>query len=1526
VRRNPQEGIMNRKISLAKRMVAYGVIASMAAQPVFAAPTDISTVPLASASGGNYMPNLLFTLDDSGSMAFNYLPDYVNDSNSCMTTSGGGTACQRGDPPFEAGGQFGFNGVAYDPNVFYSPGLSSNGQPVLNPPSGSLTPTAVPPDAYLGGTNVNITTSMSDRRYCNSAATPVCRRNGADSAGTVLPAGNVDAEGHTLGAGQFPYRTNASSASTVVSFGLPEMMPLGTFSRSATTVTATTITAHGLTTSDRIFVTSGTTGLNVLCVPVATAPNANTFTYTTSTSGTITARTASFRKCGPATFERTGNIVTATVPAGHFVVTGDIISTFVASGSPMNVTNATITVTSPTTLTYTTGTSGTIAPTAGFGVRVGLYNVTSTVSGPVPPVPPAAYRITPIEYCSDANLTNCIEVIPPAVPPASHPFPAYVRFCRTQAEALAPGAVTAIATTPPTPRCQLKFVNVTGLTVYKFPRYGWFTRDTIASTVTSYGSRPNRSDCAAAPTCTYPEEIQNYARWFAYYSDRMRMMKSAAGRSFLSFISNPTGTPPKPDRMRVGFITIHAGDTGTINTAKYLRIDNFNTTHASNFYTKFYAQVPSSATPLLEALSRAGWIFAGKLGTGLTAGIPAADDPMQASCQKNFSIFTTDGFWNGNPGQTLSAGAIGNQDNVDNQVIAPYTDFMVSRASGTFDGNILPTTVAGTSAGGSGTLADVAMYYYKTDLRGTGAGPSTSPNTTPAGGDVATNNVPAKAGAKDFVTHQHMVTFSVGLADGLMRYQPDYETALTGDFANIRNGAVAACFWAGGGVCNWPSPQANNQSALDDLWHAAANGRGTYYQALNANALVTGLSAALTGTGTVTASAAAAATSSPQITENNNKAFSTTYQTNTWSGRLFAQNVDLITAEILPPILWRADSLLLDKVRPDGDDRNIWTGTVDTVAFPDKVKPLTWTTLSTTLTAAEQAFFSNKCTPLGSMTQCATLVAPAQLDQANNGINMLAFLRGQTGLEATVFRDRTEVDPDTGVTTQTVLGDIVNAQPIFVQSPLLNFGSEGSPGETYDSFKSTNATRAGTLYVAANDGYLHAFDGANGTENWAYMPRFVMPGVYQLADSAYASQHRFFVDGTPEVADVFDTSTARWKTIVVGGANSGARGYYALDITNPAQPKGLWEFCSDSTLCPDSGAISHSDADLGFTYGNPVIGKRVSDGRWVVVVTSGLNNTSPAGTGVGFFYVLDALTGEKLHKVSTGVGDTTTPSGLMKIAGFYPNGRQDATFTHVYGGDQLGNVWRIDMLTSPPALLHMATLKDSAGRIQPITARPVATHIGSPTNRIYYVGTGRYLGDGTHGGMSDLNDPGAFSGIAWKQSIYGIRDKNVDYGANIRTGATLVTQTLTSISPTVRGISREPVDWTTQDGFVIDLNPTFPGDPPTGNSPGERVTLDLQLVLGILIVIANVPIQGGCVPGGQSFLYALDFKTGSYVSGSVGGAAGWNLGKFIVGSAIVQTADGSIKAINKDSTGGNTPFSIPDPPPTSVKRFGYRER
>src|SRR2546426_7550526 len=93
------------------------------------------------------------------------------------------------------------------------------------------------------------------------SASPATPGAPAGIPGLTLVSGTDDS-GHAMSAGQFPYRTNKSNASFKIVSGaqtmairLPEMMPIGSFSRSSSSVTATTVESHGLTTSDKVFVT-----------------------------------------------------------------------------------------------------------------------------------------------------------------------------------------------------------------------------------------------------------------------------------------------------------------------------------------------------------------------------------------------------------------------------------------------------------------------------------------------------------------------------------------------------------------------------------------------------------------------------------------------------------------------------------------------------------------------------------------------------------------------------------------------------------------------------------------------------------------------------------------------------------------------------------------------------------------------------------------------------------------------------------------------------------------------------------------------------------------------------------------------------------------------------------------------------------------------------------------------------------------------------------------------------------------------
>jgi type IV pilus assembly protein PilY1 len=1032
---------------------------------------------------------------------------------------------------------------------------------------------------------------------------------------------------------------------------------------------------------------------------------------------------------------------------------------------------------------------------------------------------PYYYEIAPREHCTNADMTVCVAS---TVPTGTHPVPAPVRWCKSATLAAAAAPVSGVGDNPgpTTPRCQSKTTNT-----YKFPRFGNFTRGDIKSSVATYGNRPNRTDCAAKPTCTYAEELQNFANWYQYYRIRASLMKTVTGQSFLGL----------DDRYRVGFVTINVDSPAS---DYYLKIEKFDATHRSAWYNTLYKSPHISGTPLKEALSRAGRHYAGK-----TDGINSLllDDPVQFSCQQNFALLTTDGYYDSDPGKKIDGSAMDNQDNVD----AGFSKRQDGAYGGYYDGNLNNS---------KDTLADVAMYYYKTDLRPTGL--------------VSKDNVPTTD--KDKAPHQHMVTFTLGLGlDGLMTYRSDYETATTGDFAKIKAGQPSGCSWTGG-TCNWPEPKSGDPTALDDLWHAAVNGRGLYFSAKKAQDLKSGLTTALASIQITTGAAAASATSTPNITPTDNFIYSSTYRTVKWDGEVVAEKIDTSTGSVIPGVVWAGGAQLDARVATTSDTRTIYTFTT---VFADNRKAFTYANMS----VAQRAHFDNKC---ASLPQCPSLT-PGQQTFLNDGNSVINWLRGQSKKEnGLVFRDR-----------EHVLGDVVNAKPAFVAEPTLLYGDAVTP--TYGSFKTANATRQAVLYIAANDGMLHAFNADTGAELWGWVPRMLWPEMYKLASTTYDKSHRFYVDGSPVAMDVFFQSTNQWKTILVGGLNAGGRGYYAIDVTDPNSPKGLWEFCSDPT---GKLECTEKDDNVGYTYGQPIITKRPTDGKWVVLVSSGYNNVSP-GDGKGYLFVLDAEDGKLLDKVDTGVGDSLTPSGFAKITGFATNFAVNNTTTFVYGGDLLGNMFSIDMSTSGPTVRLIGQARDASGKMQSITTRPDITRFDTPAPafNVVYFGTGRFLG------ATDVPDPLTLvppvTDLAYQQTVYGIKDTGTNLGDLRAAGANLVQQTLTVVDPISRTVSKNPVDWTTQNGWYVDLNPV-------NDSPGERVNIDPQLVKGVLLVVTNEPNSDACSTGGDAFLYQFDYQTGSYVASAPSQIVGVKLGSALAaGFVVYRLPSGQLKLTNIDVTG-----------------------
>ncbi len=1403
-----------------------------------AASVDLATVPLATATNTKVLPNLMFILDNSGSMNDNFVPDWAATSlckGNSPTTAGATSPCSSASmdrPPFNSAD---FNRIYYDPSLTYEAPWDASLATPAHKTSYSGTG-STPKDGYgiQSTATINLTTSYPDVEYCDVANPSDCLRN----YNYLLP-GVVNGKSYTTaqsttasGSRTFVTGTVAAPTTTTLTAGpFYYVMIPGEYCSDYDQTTCVAATAPS------------TTYPYAAKVRWCKTPDLKTDNPSVNGCKLVADTTYKYARY-PTVIMTAGS--TGGQSSGKITVTSSLTRSQSISGRPR-----------PTCFIPTIGTAscsvGTVADcNAQTGTNKSVITSIKLINASHPS-PGTELLTTGFTYCdgttSNASTlrTNLTSAIRTAIGNGFGATSSSDVLTITSADGTYDLATLNASLTSASLSITTNFGG--GLAVDPVVVPGSFQRVNIVSGQT-YGNivvggttivdRSNRLDCAARPNCSYAEELANFANWYAWYRTRMQMMKSTASLAFKDI----------DNQYRVGFITIN----GATSTANYLKINAFDSgvnKQKANWYKMLFSGNPGSTTPLRGALSRVGQIFAGKKPLGIS------DDPMEYSCQQNFALLTTDGYWNlsnessSYTANTITGGAIGDMDSAT----TPREQYEGTTAS-------------------SGSLADIAKYYYDTDLRDQ----AKWNNCTGALGlDVCPNNVFVSDTDKN--QQQHMTTFTLGLGvDGLLSYQPDYQTATTGDYYLLKNGLSKMVNGSMTNV-NWPWPDVTNTSMsvtarIDDLWHAAVNGHGVYFSAKSPSEVAAALKNTLTAIKSKVGSGAAAATSTLNPVAGDNYAYVASYSTVKWTGNLEERTIDTVTGEVSKTAVWCAEDVVAGtcsspgvlKAEVVGGSKvnycvttlvapatvctsGIQVGMDCKVAMPVACTGTMASTVSTTsdsrtIWTADKAgagtlvkfdyanldptFFA---TPVVSNLSQWGDLSSSQRSEAD-GANLVNYLRGHSKYENSpsnpssdrIYRYR-----------EAVLGDAIESQPAFVGKPTFSYVDTG-----YDAFKSLQATRTKAVFMGTNDGMLHAFAADTGKELWAYVPSMVIPNMWKLADDNYATMHTNYVNGSPMIADI--AVGGAWKTILVGGLNGGGRGYYALDITNPASPSLLWEFTPTTNPAGTTGFNrgTVTDDDLGYSYGNAVVTKRADD-TWVVLITSGYNNTNP-GSGGGFLYVLDAGSGKILSKIGTGSGSALTPSGLAKIAMWADDAERKNYGLAVYGGDLMGDLWRFDI--NAGTSLQFA----SFGATQPITARPELGLVNGKW-RVVFVGTGKYLE------IKDLTNHD-------QQTLYAIKDDNA-MTTLLNPKTVLEPRTISSTGST-RTATGNVFSFSAGRGWYVDYPDNLGGA--TGGS--ERQNVDGQLVWGTLMMPTTVPESSECSPGGHSWFNFFDYATGLPVPGS----------------------------------------------------------
>ena len=460
------------------------------------------------------------------------------------------------------------------------------------------------------------------------------------------------------------------------------------------------------------------------------------------------------------------------------------------------------------------------------------------------------------------------------------------------------------------------------------------------------------------------------------------------------------------------------------------------------------------------------------------------------------------------------------------------------------------------------------------------------------------------------------------------------------------------------------------------------------------------------------------------------------------------------------------------------------------------------------------------------------------------GEQRLRFVRGDASYESRNCASPPCAAPQFRNRAISPLGDVINSSPYYVGAP--NFGYyDDFESARYSSFVAANRGRTPVIYMGANDGMLHAINAISGAEMFAYVPSPVIADLPKLTDLAYT--HRYFVDGSPTVGDVFYNSA--WHTLLVAGMRAGAKGLFALDVTDPSQFSEAnaasivrWEF---------------QDPDLGYVFGQPLLVK-TNNGRWSVVVSGGYNVGN--ANGHAFLFVIDAENGTLVAKIDTGSGTAASPNGLSAAGAIDINGDGIADFA--YAGDLDGNLWKFDLFSTTPGswtLSNGGLPLFSAGSGHAITGRPDVTKFTAGGFLVAF-GTGRYI---TSGDNTDLTT----------QRIYAVRDTGAagTVPVSLLQQQSLSATTGTGADGNTYRFSTHavglPKDYTgtgdnaiLQSTYVSDKRGWYLDLPESG----ERVVADARFRGGRAIFTSLVPdVSSPCAYGGSGWVLEFDAMTGN---------------------------------------------------------------
>lgn len=252
------------------------------------------------------------------------------------------------------------------------------------------------------------------------------------------------------------------------------------------------------------------------------------------------------------------------------------------------------------------------------------------------------------------------------------------------------------------------------------------------------------------------------------------------------------------------------------------------------------------------------------------------------------------------------------------------------------------------------------------------------------------------------------------------------------------------------------------------------------------------------------------------------------------------------------------------------------------------------------------------------------------------------------------------------------MGDILHSKPL-----LMTYGG-------------TDANPDLTLFASTNDGFIHAFNAVSGAEQFAFIPKELLPNLDILYNNYVTDKHPYGMDGPLSLwhkdlnkngvllnsSNIVETGE---HVYLYAGMRRGGNHYYALDASDRANPVLKWQI--------DGGAGDF--AELGQTWSRPIVTKiKLNGTAHDVLIFGGGYDTTQDSNGAHLddtighaIYMVDAETGARLWWASsTNTANLVLPSMTNSIPSDVRvlDMNLDGYADRLYVGDMGGRIWRID--------------------------------------------------------------------------------------------------------------------------------------------------------------------------------------------------------------------------------------------------------